>query len=416
VCNYLLYFGKILLIEKFNRKIDQALFNLSYFRIQFFLNAWYKINILMIQLKQFFFSLLFVFPILSFAQKDSALKGGFVITSNLAGLKNGDSVLLKNANNKDVLARAAVQDGRFILKGKVDEPVLTELEIGTAPLQNIYLENSMIVMSGDAADFTKLRITGSKSQDDFMDFQNIFNPLVRTLNADVNTLNQLIQGATSDALSVANQNYQASKEKVENAIDQFVIDKPGSYVTPWVMFVTIKVDDNPIRMRERFDHLLPDVKNSFIGKNLDQYIQYFAVGYIGTHAPDFTQNDMNGQPVSLSSFLGKYVLLDFWASWCGPCRRESPNLVHAYNKFKDKNFTIFSVSLDQNKQNWVNAIENDHLAWTHVSDLNYFNNAVARMYHVSSIPQNFLLDPKGIIIAKGLTGEQLSLELEKILK
>ncbi|MFZ1801016.1 MAG: DUF4369 domain-containing protein, partial [Chitinophagaceae bacterium] len=210
-------------------------------------------------LKQVFFTLLFILPILSFAQKDSTLKGGFVITANLAGLKNGDSVVLKNANNKDVLARAAVQDGRFILKGKVDEPVLSELEIGTVPLQNIYLENSMIVMSGDAADFTKVQITGSKSQDDFMDFQLIFNPLVGKLNTTVNTLNQLMQGATSDALAVANQNYQAAKEKVENSIDQFVFDKPGSYVTPWVMLVTIKVDDNPIVMRDRYEKLLPGI-------------------------------------------------------------------------------------------------------------------------------------------------------------
>lgn len=369
----------------------------------------------MIKMKSIFFLLIATFPFVSFAQLDSAYNG-FRISATITGLNNGDSAKLINANNKEVLARSVAKDGHFILSGKVDEPVLTELQIGTAPTQNLYMENSQIEMLGDAANLAQMRITGSKAQDDFMDFQLIFNPLVGKLNTTVNTLNQLMQGATSDALALANQNYQTAKTNVENAIDQFIFDKPGSYVTPWVMLVTIKVDDNPIVMRDRYEKLLPDIKNSFIGKNLEEYIQYVEVGYIGTHAPDFTQNDLNGQPVSLSSFLGKYVLVDFWASWCGPCRRENPNVVRAFNAFKNKNFTILSVSLDQNKQSWTKAIENDHLTWTHVSDLNYWDNAVARMYHITSIPQNFLLDPKGIIIAKNLTGEQLSYELEKILK
>lgn len=359
--------------------------------------------------------ILLVFPILGFAQAESP-QNKFQITAQITGLKNGDSAILINANNKEVLARSIVLNDHFILSGKVDEPVLTELHFGNAPAQNIYLDNSQIEMKGDAVNPAQMKITGSSSQDDFMDFQKIFNPLVGTLNATVTTLNQLIQGATSNALAEANQHYLTAKENVENAIDKFIRDKPGSFVTPWVIFVTIKVDDNPIIMRNRFDKLLPAIKNSFIGKNLDEYIQYSEVGYIGTHAPDFTQNDVNGQPVSLSSFRGKYVLLDFWASWCGPCRRENPNVVNAFNTFKNKNFTILSVSLDQNKQSWANAIEKDKLTWTHVSDLNYWDNAVARLYHVTSIPQNYLLDPNGIIIAKNLTGEQLSYELEKVLK
>jgi len=137
---------------------------------------------------------------------------------------------------------------------------------------------------------------------------------------------------------------------------------------------------------------------------------------IGNYAIDFTQNDTLGKPVSLSSFKGKYVLVDFWASWCGPCRRENPNVVKVFNKFKDKNFTILSVSLDQptGREKWMKAIHDDGLTWTHVSDLKYWDNAVAKQYAIRAIPQNFLIDPQGKIIAKNLRGEDLDLKLTEV--
>lgn len=138
------------------------------------------------------------------------------------------------------------------------------------------------------------------------------------------------------------------------------------------------------------------------------------LGY-GQKAPIFTQNNPDGKPVTLESFKGKYVLIDFWASWCGPCRMENPNVVRAYEQFKSKNFTVLGVSLDKDKGKWLKAIEDDHLKWTHVSDLGYWNNAVALLYKVRSIPQNFLLDPDGRIIGKNLRGEELSGFLQKVL-
>jgi peroxiredoxin len=151
------------------------------------------------------------------------------------------------------------------------------------------------------------------------------------------------------------------------------------------------------------------------GQQIQDSIDFAGQPAIGSMAPDFTQNDTAGHPVQLSSFRGQYVLIDFWASWCRPCRKENPHVVEAFHRFKDKGFTVMGISLDKTKEEWIAAIGKDSLTWTQVSDLKGWNNVVAETYGVRRIPGNFLLDPEGKIIATNLRGNALQNKLEEIL-
>jgi peroxiredoxin len=207
----------------------------------------------------------------------------------------------------------------------------------------------------------------------------------------------------------------AIRKKMIKAEEDFIRSNPDSYVSLYLVDRRAVIIDLPT-FEPLYASLSPRLKNTVRGKAIGEKLAVTQKTAIGKPALVFAQNNTEGQPVSLASLRGKYVLIDFWASWCGPCRAENPNVVKAYNRFKDKNFEIIGVSLDDKKDPWLQAIQKDGLPWIHVSDLKGWKNDVAVQYGVAAVPQNFLVDPNGIIVAKNLRGEELEKKLGEIIK
>jgi peroxiredoxin len=345
-------------------------------------------------------------------------KPHYSVTGKIEGADTLTFLLQKSENGALVTLDSAVaHKGVFKMKGApVKYPEMVLLSAKNSRMRTrFYLENSDITITGKIDSLFNAKITGSATQDQYQNFINSNKPLTEEYSKIYAAYQVASQNNDSAKVSKLEKQADSIQNEMTNLQKDFIRNNPKSFVVP-TLLSGLSYELEAGELEGFVNGLDTAVANTQTVKDLKERILKLKAVAIGQKAPDFTLNDPEGNPVSLSSKIGsKLLLIDFWAAWCGPCRRENPNVTKVYNEYHKKGFDIIGVSLDQSKDEWVKAIKNDNLTWTHVSDLQYWNSAAAKLYAVSAIPANFLLDQNGVIIAKNLRGEDLANKLKEIL-
>ena len=339
-------------------------------------------------------------------------QSGYKVTGTVEGMPDGKAIIATvNGSTLDTLAKADVKNGSFEFTGNVSEPTGAYIMvIGQRGAIPFMLENANITISAGQAGLTVTGSEGQKIYDQFM-------AINATAQQEAMKLQQEYQAANGDQAKIQaiQEAYAKLMTDVQAKETELIKANPDSYVSAFVIASGMGQMEYE-QLKERYNLLGEKAKAGAQGKAIAAQIAKLESTAIGQIAPNFTITTPEGESISLYDIKGKVKLIDFWASWCGPCRGENPHVVEIYKEYHPKGLEIFGVSLDNNKEAWVKAIADDGLVWKHGSDLKGWQSAPAQLYSVTGIPHTVLLDENNKIIAKNLRGDELKQKIAELLK
>jgi thiol-disulfide isomerase/thioredoxin len=333
----------------------------------------------------------------------------YTLHGNIAGLDTGWVFLHHHGDGPT--DSAIVSHGRFSFTGSVSEPEFCHLIFKMLNHVSIYsmgffIQPGYLELRGKKDSLSSAVTVGAPIQEEYLGYSKRVDSAV-----DWGAWGRAAKLAAAEKNKPGLDSLSAAATEMDNRQKQlakeYAAAHPSSYVAVFEVLSYFSYNPDAEELQTVFSEFTPAIQASYLGSQLKKIVEAAVLTGVGRPAPEFTQADVKGKPVNLSSYKGQYVLVDFWASWCGPCREENPNVLKAYRKYHSKGFTVLGVSLDNKKENWLEAVRKDGLPWTQVSDLQGWKNAVAVLYGIQGIPMNYLVDKNGKIIAKELRGEDL---------
>lgn len=354
---------------------------------------------------------------------------GYVVNGTAKGVLNGIRVYLKSRDDKGkemFKDTAIIVDEKFKFEGKIENPQMWFLQVNSVPGSKPFMiENGVINIQVEKDSMHATKVSGTKSNKAFEEY----NLKVKELSQKRRTLSMNHRQAERGTDSAKTKLIKEDLDKLTNEMMSYpfeFINKNNDNFFSLVLIESLLGGNNTDldKLSNAFNNLESDIKQSIYGMRVNTRIitkkqekERLANLEIGKAAPEFSAPDPDGKMLALKDMRGKVTIIDFWASWCGPCRRENPNVVKVYEKYHDKGLEIIGVSLDKQgqKDRWLSAIEKDKLTWHHVSNLAYFNDPVAKQYAINSIPATYILDEEGTIIAKNLRGPALENKIAELL-
>lgn len=340
-------------------------------------------------------------------------QSGFTINGKVSDIPDRKVYLSHQEGKKSIVDSVMMKNGSFTFKGKAPGVYFYFLRVDSIRRgYGFFAENKAMTITADST-FNNVKFSGTEAQTQYLEWSKTWQSIAQKAGPLYQQSDAADKAKDTVAKAAARQGFVDLGNELDSAVVNFIRKYPASPVSPFIIIDRYINYPAPEKVERTFAMLKPAAQNSAYGKEITETRKIASKTGIGAK-PDFSLADTAGVPLKLSSLKGQYVLVDFWASWCAPCRKENPNVVAAFNKYHGKGFTIVGVTLDTKKDAWLAAIAKDGLTWAHVGDLQGWKSAIVEEYGIKAVPTNFLLDPSGKVIAKDLREEALQKKLAEI--